>query len=317
MSIFSLLAYTLPFGQRASSEKSRKGFLSMGFFRVVFGVVSRSQGGSSVNRAAYQNCEKIDKFNHSKKSDEFVMSKILSKEKIPFENSGDLWRSVEANENRKDAQVSRKFEVSIPHSVPPELYEDFADAMFQDFADINDFVIDYAIHDAPHTFKDDSESPNTTNVHIHAQMSMRPWEGNCWGKKDRNFNNEMRLGKGDDMKERFAAKMNQFFLTHNIKDKVVAPSQITEVNPVPVPEVTKKTIRIYQSWQKDKSKTLPKVVSNFLVNRKSAKHQKRLRDFARTSGAAQFMNMSQPITTAHIEDGLERLRLATQSYNIH
>ena len=288
----------------------------MSLFRVYFGIVARSKGGSCVRRAAYQNGEKYknerydESYNYQKKSEEVTHRNIIGADDS-FTDSSTLWNAVEKLEKRKDAQLSRTMDVTIPHSVPQHLHAAFAEDMFTDFVRNYGFIIDYSIHKADHTF-DDGNSESSSNYHIHAQMTLRPYEGNGnFGKKDRAYNNEMLLASGDLMKERFANRMNNFLYENNIEDRVKWPPE--PEGKMPLPEAPKPIIREIKKAQLSGQELSPKA-QNFMnqlnatrkVNRANSNLLRAFNKVASSIGVPLVIKGS-------IKDGLTRLRMATES----
>ena len=84
-------------------------------------MFTRSKGHSAVGKAAYRSAEKLydqrlDKtFDYSNKSDLLYKEIMLSKSAPEkFLNREILWNEVEASEKRKDSQLAREIEVSLP-----------------------------------------------------------------------------------------------------------------------------------------------------------------------------------------------------------
>ncbi len=159
----------------------------MAIFHMSFKVLKRSEGKSSVYLSAYQNREKtIDNrtgatWDYSKKEG-FHGSTILSPAGTPkdlIESSATLWNAVEATEKRKDAQLSRYFDVAIPG----ELDDDQKRQIVIDYCKENfvaeGMIADIAFHDL------DSHNP-----HAHVMLTMREVTPTGFGNKVREWNNK-------------------------------------------------------------------------------------------------------------------------------
>lgn len=254
----------------------------MAFFRARFGIVARSQGGSAGARSAYQNCRDYGAERWSEKADEFVHSEVMLPDGAPgdFADATVLWEAVEAGEKRKDAQISRTFDIAIPHEVPEHLRNDFARDILRPYIEDYGFALEWTRHKADHVFsaEDPAELRHLTeNDHIHVQMTMRPLGLDGFGKKDRDFNIKMKTGNGRDERERIADRMNAFFDRNGIDARVnPGPKAQGELH---LPTASKAVIRMYQHWQRQNLKAgaegrpalgQPRAVREFLAARKEA-----------------------------------------------
>lgn len=159
----------------------------MAIFHMSFKILKRSEGKSSVYLSAYQNREKtIDNrtgatWDYSKK-DGFFGSTILSPAGTPAElvrDSGTLWNAVEATEKRKDAQLSRYFDVALPVELDNEqkkqLILDYCQENFVSYG----MIADIALHDL------DSKNP-----HAHVMLTMREITPEGFKNKVREWNDK-------------------------------------------------------------------------------------------------------------------------------
>ena len=99
----------------------------MAICHFSYKMFTRSKGHSAVGKAAYRSAEKLydqrlDKtFDYSNKSDLLYKEIMLSKSAPEkFLNREILWNEVEASEKRKDSQLAREIEVSLPKELTEE-----------------------------------------------------------------------------------------------------------------------------------------------------------------------------------------------------
>ena len=119
--------------------------------------------------------------------------------------SNQLWNHAERAEKRKDAQLSREIEVSLPHELTPQqrewLVKDFAREAFVR----KGYAVDIAIH-APDKTSDDR------NHHAHIMVTMRTLDGDGFAaKKDPSMNRREQLG---EWREQWAHLANRHLERH-------------------------------------------------------------------------------------------------------
>ncbi|MDF2691152.1 MAG: mobA [Gammaproteobacteria bacterium] len=152
-------------------------------------IISRKDGRSSVAAAAYRSCSKLHderlglSWDFSKKHD-LVRSKILLPEGAPEWMKGRpaLWNRIEQLEKRKDAQLAREFNISLPIEFTEEQNWALAKEFIQkEFVD-KGMVADVCYHNG-HKGKD--EQP-----HIHVMLALREVKENDFGNKNRDWNDK-------------------------------------------------------------------------------------------------------------------------------
>ncbi len=100
-------------------------------FRVQFGVVQRSRGDNALMRLAYQTCARVKHpsgtFDFRRKRHEHAGTVLMLPADAPewAQDGAEIWRRSEAVETRKNSQVARTGELTIPRQVPPHLRADF------------------------------------------------------------------------------------------------------------------------------------------------------------------------------------------------
>lgn len=157
----------------------------MAMFHLSFSMLKRSAGKSSCYLAAYNARERIedvrtgDVYDYSYRSDLFHHC-ILAPEHTPFnivENSAVLWNEIEKIEKRKDAQLSRYFDIAIP----VELDNDAKIALVKNYCKRNfvskGMIADISFHDL------DGHNP-----HAHVMLTLRDITPQGFGNKNRSWN---------------------------------------------------------------------------------------------------------------------------------
>lgn len=155
----------------------------MANFHASFSTDSRSSGKSSVRSSCYINATKMkDKrlgqtFDYTRKKD-VTFSAIMAPDYAPMalRNRETLWNTVEFTEKRKDAQLARKMECSLPielnHEEQVKLITEFVQKNFVE----KGMIADVAIHSAK------------GNPHAHIMLTMRHLTKEGFGNKNRSWN---------------------------------------------------------------------------------------------------------------------------------
>jgi len=157
----------------------------MAIFHLSFSMLKRSAGKSSCYLAAYNARTRIedsrtgDVYDYSYRSDLFHHC-ILAPVQTPFnivENSAVLWNEIEQIEKRKDAQLSRYFDIAIP----VELDNDAKIALVKNYCKRNfvskGMIADISFHDL------DGHNP-----HAHVMLTLREITPKGFGNKNRSWN---------------------------------------------------------------------------------------------------------------------------------
>jgi len=156
----------------------------MAIYHNSFKIIQRSKGQSSVNSIAYRAAEKIfderlqKEFDYSRKKN-VVFSEIFIPDNAPrkFLDRSILWNENEKVNNRKDAQLSRETEVSLPiefnRSEWINLIKEYVSVFTKE-----GMIADVSIHN----LKD--------NPHAHIMLTMREVNENGFGKMNRSWNND-------------------------------------------------------------------------------------------------------------------------------
>lgn len=157
-------------------------------------VISRSNSQSVVAAAAYRSGETLYDSRSGKTIDDYsrredvLHAEIMTPAGTPAwaSNREILWNKVEAYEKRKDAQLAR----SIIAALPRELDKEQNIALVRDYIQVNfidkGMIADFAIHES-------SAGDGNKNPHAHILLTLRPIEGDSFGKKNREWNQKNTL----------------------------------------------------------------------------------------------------------------------------
>lgn len=157
----------------------------MAIFHLDFKVVKRSEGKSSVAKAAYHARTRItdertgDTYDYSRRTDlygHFILAPVNAPQHI-VKDSTALWNEVERVERQSNGQTARYFDVSIP----AELSNDDKKKLVLEYCQKNfvdkGMIADIAFHDL------DSDNP-----HAHVMLTLKAIGPEGFGKKERSWN---------------------------------------------------------------------------------------------------------------------------------
>ena len=166
----------------------KRGVKDMAIYHLSAKVISRVGGRSSVAAAAYRTAGRLHddrqglEHDYSRKGG-VVHSEIMAPENAPdwMRDRNQLWNAVEIVEKRRDAQLAREIEVSLPRELNRgqrlELLRGFIQREFVD----RGMIADVAVHEG--IARDGYGQP-----HAHVMLTMREMTGDGFGKKDRSWN---------------------------------------------------------------------------------------------------------------------------------
>lgn len=159
----------------------------MAIFHLDFKIVKRSDGMSSVAKAAYHaRCEIYDErtgdtYDFSQRTDLYghiILSPVSAPAHITKSSSA-LWNEVEKVERQNNGQTARYFDVAIP----AELNNDDKKKLVIEYCQKNfvdkGMIADIAFHDL------DSDNP-----HAHVMLTLKTIDHNGFGKKERSWNDK-------------------------------------------------------------------------------------------------------------------------------
>lgn len=179
----------------------------MAVYRFSATIIKRSSGRSITAAAAYRSGEQIyderTGLDHDYRRRSGVEhAEIMTPDNAPdwMKDRSKLWNAVEAGEKRKDAQLARHVELSLPHELKAEqrikLVRDFVRDQFV----AKGMVADIAVH-APDRQSDER------NHHAHVLLSLRGVEnGGFTAKKRREWNERQQL---EEWREEWANYQNR------------------------------------------------------------------------------------------------------------
>ena len=177
----------------------------MAIYHFSVQVIGRAQGRSAVAAAAYRAAERLhderlDRAHDFTNKSGVVHSEILLPEGAPerFADRATLWNEVEATEKRKDAQLSREVEFSIPREMTQAqgiaLAQDFARAEFVERGMIADLNMHW-----------DIGADGLAKPHAHVMLTMRAVNEQGFGAKERDWNKTELV---EQWRERWADHVN-------------------------------------------------------------------------------------------------------------
>ncbi|EAM8613895.1 molybdopterin-guanine dinucleotide biosynthesis protein MobA [Salmonella enterica] len=157
----------------------------MAIFHLDFKIVKRSEGRSSVAKAAYHARCRItdertgDTYDYSRRTDlygHFILAPVNAPQYI-VKDSTALWNEVERVERQQNGQTARYFDVAIP----TELNNDDKKKLVLEYCQKNfvdkGMIADIAFHDL------DSDNP-----HAHVMLTLKTIGPEGFGKKERSWN---------------------------------------------------------------------------------------------------------------------------------
>ncbi|KHA62923.1 Ti-type conjugative transfer relaxase TraA [Sphingomonas sp. Ant20] len=178
----------------------------MAIYHFSAKVVSRANGSSAVASAAYRSASELhdDRLNRdhdfSNKAG-VIHSEVMLPQGAPerLNDRTTLWNEVEAGEKRKDAQLAREVEFSIPREMNEkqgvQLTRDFVKKQFVDRGMVADLNVHW-----------DKAKDGTPKPHAHVMMTMRDVGPDGFGKKNRDWNSTELL---KDWREAWSAHVNE------------------------------------------------------------------------------------------------------------
>ncbi|MCU6455976.1 Ti-type conjugative transfer relaxase TraA [Sphingomonas sp. A2-49] len=178
----------------------------MAIYHFSAKVVSRANGSSAVASAAYRSASELHDDRLGRDHDfsnkaGVIHSEVMLPEGAPerLNDRSTLWNEVEAGEKRKDAQLAREVEFSIPREMNEKqgvaLARDFVKQQFVDRGMVADLNVHWD------KAKDGSPKP-----HAHVMLAMRDVGPEGFGQKNRDWNSTELL---KDWREAWSAHVNE------------------------------------------------------------------------------------------------------------
>ncbi len=165
----------------------------MAIYHCSVKVISRATGRSAVAAAAYRSGERLTDerlgkcHDYTRKSD-IEHREIMAPDRTPdwMLDRSRLWNGVEAAERRKDAQLAREVEISLPRELDAEGRRALVDSYVREQFVSQGMIADVSLHRGHSA--DGQEQP-----HAHVMLTMRDLTGEGFGKKNRDWNAAERL----------------------------------------------------------------------------------------------------------------------------
>ncbi|WP_043459676.1 Ti-type conjugative transfer relaxase TraA [Gluconacetobacter diazotrophicus] len=178
----------------------------MAIYHLHAKLISRATGRSAVAAAAYRSAsrlhdDRLDRAHDFTNKSGVVHSEILLPDGAPkrLADRSTLWNEVEAIEKRKDAQLSREVEFSIPREMTQEqgigLARDFVREQFVDRGMVADLNVHWDIGE-----------DGLAKPHAHVMLSTRTVDETGFGAKGREWNSKALLA---EWRERWASLANE------------------------------------------------------------------------------------------------------------
>ena len=189
----------------------------MAIYHCSVKTIGRSSGSSIVNSASYRSAEKLyderlgQSFNYSGKTQDIMHKEIMAPDNAPdwVYNREKLWNKVEASEKRKDSQLAREVEISLPREFTTDqnivLVREYIQKEFVDRGMIADVCMHYG--------KRGSEY----NPHAHVLLTMRDINKEGFGLKNISWNSKELLTK---WRESWADLTNKHLSLNGLEVKV-------------------------------------------------------------------------------------------------
>ena len=178
----------------------------MAIYHFSAKVVSRANGSSAVASAAYRSASELHDDRLGRDHDfsnkaGVIHSEVMLPEGAPerLNDRATLWNEVEAGEKRKDAQLAREVEFSVPREMNEKqgvaLARDFVQKQFVDRGMVADLNVHW-----------DKAKDGTPKPHAHVMLAMREVGPEGFGKKNRDWNSTELL---KDWREAWSAHVNE------------------------------------------------------------------------------------------------------------
>jgi ATP-dependent exoDNAse (exonuclease V) alpha subunit len=180
----------------------------MAQYRLAAQVIGRSAGRSATAAAAYRAGvrivdERTGLVHDYTRREGVVHAEIVTPENAPdwMADRAALWNAVEAVEKRRDAQLARELQLSLPHELSADQRVELVRSFLRETFASEGMIADFAIH-AP------DRDGDARNHHAHVLLTMRDLMGEGFGKKNRDWNDDSRL---QEWRAAWAAHQNRAF----------------------------------------------------------------------------------------------------------
>lgn len=189
----------------------------MADYRFSAQVISRGKGQSSVASAAYRSAsrlvdERTGEIHDYTRKQGVTHSEVMTPKATPewMQDRQQLWSAVEAVERRKDAQLAREVQLSLPHELTNEQRTELVRGFIQEQFVSRGMIADIAIH-AP------SDKGDDRNHHAHVMFTMRELTDEGFANKRRDWNSPELLA---EWREQWAQHQNRALERHGHPSRV-------------------------------------------------------------------------------------------------
>lgn len=165
----------------------------MATYRLSVQLIRRSTGRSSTGAAAYRAGQRIrddrtgEVFDYRRRADVLNVAILMPSDAPTWAHDREqLWNKVEWAENRRDAQVAREIQLSLPHELTLEANRTLLHGFVVGECVARGMIADVTIH-APHRGGDER------NVHAHVLLTTRGLLVEAFGPKARAWNEKAQL----------------------------------------------------------------------------------------------------------------------------
>ena len=178
----------------------------MAIYHFSAKVISRAKGSSAVAAAAYRSASelfdnRLERHHNFSNKTGVVHSEVILPQGAPerLQDRTTLWNEVETAEKRKDAQLAREIEFSIPREMNREqgisLARDFVKREFIDRGMVADLNVHW-----------DRAEDGSPKPHAHVMLAMREVGPDGFGQKERDWNRSELL---QHWREAWSAHVNE------------------------------------------------------------------------------------------------------------
>ncbi|MEL6418315.1 MAG: MobQ family relaxase [Pseudomonadota bacterium] len=178
----------------------------MADYRLSAQIIGRSSGRSSVAAAAYRAGEELydartGEVHDFTRKEGVLHSEIMAPANAPewMADRAQLWNAVEAVETRRNSQMAREVQLSLPHQLSFDANRQLVREFVLEQFVAKGMIADIAVH-APNREGDER------NFHAHVMLTTRTLTDDGFGKKNRDWNDRAQL---EAWREQWAAHQNR------------------------------------------------------------------------------------------------------------
>lgn len=157
----------------------------MAQYRLSVQMIGRSSGRSATAAAAYRAAARIEDRETGLVHDYTAKRGVLHSEILAPANTPDwmrdrteLWNAVHKAETRKNSQLAREIQLSLPHECSPEQQVNLVRRFVEEQCVARGMIADIALH-APSS----DPGADERNVHAHVLLTTREFVGDGWAKR--------------------------------------------------------------------------------------------------------------------------------------